>query len=293
MQVATQAWLFAAGRLLARSAHWIALGMDARQYLGRPCRISGHLPRLAALQPVPLRMVGATSKLRRSTRIIWRHVGRGDGAGRAAASAQTLPQATLPAAAAADPTLHRSAARWRGHPECAARDHLAQPHGSSASRAAAGATIWGCASTICCASRCSRDIFRLAISPARWCCASAAGKTATCRMQMAPYGEGQLLLLARDVSRQMRLEAMRKDFVANASHELRSPLTVISGYLETLSQDAALDPELQAPVARDASAGRAHDRDRPRSAGAVELEESDEIGGGDAGGRRRAAGGAA
>lgn len=68
-------------------------------------------------------------------------------------------------------------------------------------------------------------------------------------LQIAPYGEGQLLLLVRDVSRQMRLEAMRKDFVANASHELRSPLTVISGYLETLSQDPALDSELAAPVA--------------------------------------------
>jgi two-component system phosphate regulon sensor histidine kinase PhoR len=42
---------------------------------------------------------------------------------------------------------------------------------------------------------------------------------------------------------------MRKDFVANASHELRSPLTVISGYLETLSQDPALDSDLAAPVA--------------------------------------------
>jgi len=52
----------------------------------------------------------------------------------------------------------------------------------------------------------------------------------------------------RDVSRQMRLEAMRKDFVANASHELRSPLTVISGYLETLSQDPVMDMELQAPI---------------------------------------------
>jgi two-component system phosphate regulon sensor histidine kinase PhoR len=41
---------------------------------------------------------------------------------------------------------------------------------------------------------------------------------------------------------------MRKDFVANASHELRSPLTVVSGYLETLGQDPALDPELRAPV---------------------------------------------
>lgn len=68
-------------------------------------------------------------------------------------------------------------------------------------------------------------------------------------MQLVPYGEGQQLLVVRDVSRQMRLEAMRKDFVANASHELRSPLTVISGYLETLSHDPALDPELAAPIA--------------------------------------------
>jgi two-component system phosphate regulon sensor histidine kinase PhoR len=67
-------------------------------------------------------------------------------------------------------------------------------------------------------------------------------------LQVVPYGEGQQLLLASDVSRQMRLEAMRKDFVANASHELRSPLTVISGYLETLSQDPALDRDLQGPV---------------------------------------------
>jgi two-component system, OmpR family, phosphate regulon sensor histidine kinase PhoR len=68
-------------------------------------------------------------------------------------------------------------------------------------------------------------------------------------LQLAPYGDGQLLLLLRDVSRQMRLEAMRKDFVANASHELRSPLTVIAGYLESLSQDPALDAELSGPVA--------------------------------------------
>jgi two-component system phosphate regulon sensor histidine kinase PhoR len=62
--------------------------------------------------------------------------------------------------------------------------------------------------------------------------------------QMVPYGAGQLLLMVRDVTRQVRLEAMRKDFVANASHELRSPLTVISGYLETLSQEESLDPIL-------------------------------------------------
>ncbi len=67
-------------------------------------------------------------------------------------------------------------------------------------------------------------------------------------LQVVPYGEGQQLLLVRDVSRQMRLEAMRKDFVANASHELRSPLTVISGYLETLSQDPTLEVDLQGPI---------------------------------------------
>jgi two-component system phosphate regulon sensor histidine kinase PhoR len=67
-------------------------------------------------------------------------------------------------------------------------------------------------------------------------------------LQLVPYGEGQHLLLVRDVSRQMRLENMRKDFVANASHELRSPLSVIAGYLETLYHDPALDQELQAPV---------------------------------------------
>ena len=68
-------------------------------------------------------------------------------------------------------------------------------------------------------------------------------------LQLVPYGEGEQLLLPTDVSRQMRLEAVRRDFVANASHELRSPLTVISGYLETLSQDPALDAELGSPVA--------------------------------------------
>jgi two-component system, OmpR family, phosphate regulon sensor histidine kinase PhoR len=68
-------------------------------------------------------------------------------------------------------------------------------------------------------------------------------------LQIVPYGEGQQLLLVRDVSRQMRLEAMRKDFVANASHELRSPLTVISGYLETLSLDPAIEAEMKGPIA--------------------------------------------
>jgi two-component system phosphate regulon sensor histidine kinase PhoR len=67
-------------------------------------------------------------------------------------------------------------------------------------------------------------------------------------LQVVPYGAGQSLLLVRDVTRQMRLEAMRKDFVANASHELRTPLTVISGYLDALADDASIDPVWAGPI---------------------------------------------
>ncbi|RRJ82513.1 phosphate regulon sensor histidine kinase PhoR [Aestuariirhabdus litorea] len=48
------------------------------------------------------------------------------------------------------------------------------------------------------------------------------------------FGQGERLLVVRDVSRLYQLEQMRKDLVANVSHELRTPLTVIRGYLETL-----------------------------------------------------------
>jgi two-component system phosphate regulon sensor histidine kinase PhoR len=67
-------------------------------------------------------------------------------------------------------------------------------------------------------------------------------------LHVVAYGAGQQLLLVRDVTRQIRLEAMRKDFVANASHELRSPLTVISGYVDTLAEDSAIDPAWQGPL---------------------------------------------
>ena len=59
---------------------------------------------------------------------------------------------------------------------------------------------------------------------------------------------GQQLLILRDVTNEARLESMRKDFVANASHELRSPLTVIGGYLDALADEPGLDPAWQQPV---------------------------------------------
>jgi len=66
--------------------------------------------------------------------------------------------------------------------------------------------------------------------------------------QVISYGEDQRLLMLRDVTKEVRLEQMRKDFVANASHELRSPLTVVAGYLETLGSDPGLG-EVAGPIA--------------------------------------------
>jgi two-component system phosphate regulon sensor histidine kinase PhoR len=42
------------------------------------------------------------------------------------------------------------------------------------------------------------------------------------------------IVISRDVTQAERVDAMRRDFVANVSHELRTPLTVVNGFLETL-----------------------------------------------------------
>ena len=67
-------------------------------------------------------------------------------------------------------------------------------------------------------------------------------------LRLVPYGETQRLLLAKDITHEMRLETVRRTFVANASHELRSPLTVISGYLDSLAEDPELAEHWREPV---------------------------------------------
>jgi two-component system phosphate regulon sensor histidine kinase PhoR len=68
----------------------------------------------------------------------------------------------------------------------------------------------------------------------------APGGRRTLQLQIVSFGDEEHLLLSQDVTGAARVEAMRRDFVANVSHELRTPLTVLAGFLETI-QDLKLD----------------------------------------------------
>ncbi|KGJ87264.1 phosphate regulon sensor histidine kinase PhoR [Colwellia psychrerythraea] len=65
-------------------------------------------------------------------------------------------------------------------------------------------------------------------------------------IRLMAYGSEHVLLLARDISNLQRLEDMRRDFVANVSHELKTPLTVVRGYVEMIqASEASFDPHWQ------------------------------------------------
>jgi signal transduction histidine kinase len=59
----------------------------------------------------------------------------------------------------------------------------------------------------------------------------------TLNVTARPLAGGGAVLALLDLTRVRRLEAVRRDFVANVSHELRTPLTIVSGFAETLVQD--------------------------------------------------------
>lgn len=65
------------------------------------------------------------------------------------------------------------------------------------------------------------------------------------QIKLTRFGTESRLLLAYDVTRIHNLEQMRKDFVDNISHELRTPLTVLSGYLETFTDQDDFNPRWQ------------------------------------------------
>jgi two-component system phosphate regulon sensor histidine kinase PhoR len=65
------------------------------------------------------------------------------------------------------------------------------------------------------------------------------GRKIECRI--IPFENRRQILVTHDATDTERIEAMRRDFIANASHELRTPLTVIVGFLEIAMADPGLD----------------------------------------------------
>lgn len=68
-------------------------------------------------------------------------------------------------------------------------------------------------------------------------------------VNFAPFEDDEghqkgLVYVFQDITEQQRLDHMRRDFVANVSHELKTPLTSIKSYTETLLDGMLNDPEL-------------------------------------------------
>jgi two-component system phosphate regulon sensor histidine kinase PhoR len=56
-----------------------------------------------------------------------------------------------------------------------------------------------------------------------------------------PLPDDERLLILRDITSIHNVEQMRRDFVANISHELRTPVTVLTGYLEIMKDHSSED----------------------------------------------------
>lgn len=65
---------------------------------------------------------------------------------------------------------------------------------------------------------------------------------------MVPYSKTHKILTARDVTEIYRAIKVRSDFVANVSHELKTPLTVFRGYLEALTMQSDICPPTWQPA---------------------------------------------
>jgi two-component system phosphate regulon sensor histidine kinase PhoR len=81
-------------------------------------------------------------------------------------------------------------------------------------------------------------------SPADW------ARVLSIQLTRFTQGDELVLLVARDITRLYHLDRMRSDFVANVSHELKTPLTVLSGFLETMHLDGDDLPKQWADIVR-------------------------------------------
>lgn len=75
-----------------------------------------------------------------------------------------------------------------------------------------------------------------------------AGSDLVYALTVTPWRDGGgnvvgVVAVMHDVSRHRQVERMRQDFIANASHELKSPVTAIRGFAETMLDDQGMDSE--------------------------------------------------
>jgi len=70
----------------------------------------------------------------------------------------------------------------------------------------------------------------------------------TINFKCVRYTDNLRMIIARDVSRLIKVNQMHSDFVANVSHELKTPLTVLRGYLEIMENNDELPKKFVKPL---------------------------------------------
>ena len=70
----------------------------------------------------------------------------------------------------------------------------------------------------------------------------------TISMKFTKYTQKMTMVIARDVSRLIKVNQIHTDFVTNVSHELKTPLTVLKGYVEILSESDKMPSDFDKPL---------------------------------------------